>query len=197
MNKPITITTVVEHAFCPKFTYYSEVLGLDQYEGKRGTVLSGRMIHSKHEKTNVSFIPKNIKGKKLIGLQLYSKKHNFTGKIDEAIETDNSVILVERKYSDYNVIGDTIKTQLGLLSILIEENFNKQVNQAVVIFQKKKRTEIIVGVDEKIKLLALNMLKNTENIIKFGLNPPARFDGRCLNCCFRKVCPVGSLNILQ
>lgn len=190
----ITVTTVVEYVFCPKFTYYINVLGLNQYEGKRGTVMAGKTLHSKQEKTNITYIPKDIEGRKLVSLQFYSKKYNFTGKIDEAIENRDEVILVERKYSDYVLIGPTINAQLGLLAILIEENIGKPVKKAIVIFSKKHRNEIIVDIDDKIKTFAIKMLENTRDVIKSGIIPPSNFDNRCLNCCFRKICPVGSLN---
>lgn len=78
---------VVEHVFCPKFTYYGQILGLNQYEGKRGTVISGKELHLKHEKTNLRFLPMNLRGKKLVASRFYSKKYNFSGKIDEAVES--------------------------------------------------------------------------------------------------------------
>jgi CRISPR-associated exonuclease Cas4 len=134
MNEPITVTDVVEHAFCPKFTYFGLVLGLKQYEEKRGTVMAGRRMHSKHEKTNLFYLPHNIKGKKLVSLKFYSKKYDFVGKIDEAVETNDEVVLVERKYSDNIIIGPTLKVQLGLLAILVEENIHKPVRRAIVIF---------------------------------------------------------------
>ncbi len=34
MRDVISVTTVAEHVFCPKFTYYGHVLGLNQYEEK-------------------------------------------------------------------------------------------------------------------------------------------------------------------
>lgn len=185
---------VVEHVFCPKFTYYGQILGLNQYEGKRGTVISGREFHLKHERTNLRFLPMNLKGKKLVALHFYSKKYNFSGKIDEAVETSKEIILIERKYSDNPIIGATMKAQLGLLSILLEENIHKPVKQAIVIFSKKKRQVLEIKIDQEMKRYSLKMLKETMNIIFSGINSSAKFDDRCLNCCFRKVCPVGSLN---
>ena len=78
----------------------------------------------------------------MVAFHFYSKKYNFSGKIDEAVETSKEIILIERKYSDNPIIGDTMKTQLGLLSILLEENMHKPVKQAIVIFSKKKEASI-------------------------------------------------------
>lgn len=194
MNNPITVTDVVEYTFCPKFTYYGLVLGLKQYEEKRGTVMAGRQMHSRHEKINLAYLPQHMEGKKLTSLKFYSKKYNLAGKIDEAIETDNEVVLIERKYSDNAIIGSTLKVQIGLLAILIEENIHKPVRKAIIIFSKKKREQVIVKIDQTITSYALKMLYNTKKVMRTGLNPSSKFDSRCLNCCYRKICPVGSLN---
>lgn len=194
MRDIISVTSVVEHVFCPKFTYYIHVLGLKQYEEKRGTVKAGKTLHSKHERTNINFLSAGIEGKKLVAVFYYSKKYNFIGKIDEAVETPHEVILIERKYTDNAIIGSTMKTQLGLLSILLDENIEKPVNLTIVVFSKNERKIIKVNIDHDMKIFALNKLDEVKKIISNGINPDSWFDNRCINCCFRKICPIGSLN---
>lgn len=193
-DKMISVTNVVENVFCEKFTYYDNVLGLPQYEEKRGTVDSGKKLHMKHEVSNKVFVPKNLEGKKFISVMFYSKRYKYVGKIDEAIEMDKHIILIERKFSDYTRIHDTIKVQLGLLAILIEENLKKPVYEATIIFTKSKRVEISIKIDETIKQFALSMLERTKRTIESGIMPDSHYDNRCLHCCYRKICPVGSLN---
>lgn len=177
------------HAFCPRFTYFEIVLGIDQKEGKRGTIQSGRAYHSRHSTTNKTYKIKNIQGKKHIELLLYSKKHSFSGKIDEAIETENEILLIERKYSDHILLEPSVKTQLGLLAILAEENIGKKVNNALMIFDKKERIEIPIKITKKIKQQALLMLQKTNHTINSGNIPYSKHDNRCTNCCYRKICP--------
>ena len=190
----LTVTDVVEYSFCPKFTYFINVLGLDQYEQKRGTVTAGRKLHQLHERNNPNYTPHTNKGRKLVARKFYSEKLDLSGKIDEAIEMDNEIILIERKYSDIYDISNTLLVQLGLLSILIEENLGKPVKKAVVVFNKTKRKQISVVIDDAIKNYSLEILEKTKKVIQMGIMPDAYFDNRCLNCCFRKICPVGSLN---
>jgi CRISPR-associated exonuclease Cas4 len=189
LSYSLTVTNVVEHAFCPRFTYFELVLGIAQREEKRGTVQSGCAFHSLHSKTNRSYVTKRLSGVKRTELLLYSKVHFFSGKIDEAIEADDQVMIIERKYSDYIVIGATLKTQLGLLAVLAEENTGKKVKQAIVVFDKKTRVEVPVRVSEKLKETALLMLQNTRQTLISGSLPNSRHDNRCLNCCYRKICP--------
>jgi len=189
MSSGLTVTNAVEHAFCPRFTYFQIVLGIEQREHKRGTVQSGRAFHSRHSTTNKNYKIKHLDGIKQTELFLYSKKYSFSGKIDEAIEAENEILLIERKYSDYIIIGSTIKTQLGLLAILAEENTGKKVNNALVIFNKKERIEVPVNITNKIKHDALLMLQKTSHTITSGDMPHSKHDNRCLNCCYRKICP--------
>jgi CRISPR-associated exonuclease Cas4 len=189
LSSELSVTNAVEHAFCPRFTYFQLVLGIEQYEGKRGTVLAGRTFHSRHATSNRSYKIKRLEGKKLTEILLYSKEHHFSGKIDEAIEAANEVLIIERKYSDYTVIGQTLKTQLGLLAILAEENFGKKVKRAIIVFSKTNRVERQIKITNGIKQFALAVLQKTRDTLSSGVIPPSKHDNRCLNCCYRKMCP--------
>lgn len=165
------------------------VLGINQNEGKRGTVQSGRDFHSRHSNTNKTYKINHLDGIKQTELLFYSKTYSFSGKIDEAIETEKEILIIERKYSDYIFMGSTIKTQLGLLAILAEENTGKKVNKAIVVFDKKTRIEVPVNITEKIKQNALRMLQKTNYTLNSGNMPHTKHDNRCPNCCYRKLCP--------
>ena len=191
----ISVTNVIENVFCEKFTYYGNVLELPQYEEKRGTVDSGKKLHKKYETSNKEFIPSNFTGKKLLSITFYSQQYGYMGKIDEAIELDDRIVLIERKFSDYTKIHNTILVQLGLLSILIEENLGKPVDEAIVIFTKSKKITIPVKISKSVKFFALSMLDRTKQTIESGIMPDSYYDNRCVNCCYRRICPVGSLNM--
>ena len=191
----LTVTMVVENVFCPKFTYYGHVMGLEQYEEKRGTIQSGKKHHLTAENTNKNFIPDNLMGTKITSQKLYSKNHGFVGIIDHAIIMKKQIILIERKYANHNTIHDSIRVQLGLLAILLEENLHKPVHQAYVYFTKnKKRVKFFVSIDQNVKDYAVRMLNETKHIIDTGITPKSHYDNRCVNCCYRKICDVGSLN---
>ena len=191
----ISVTTVVENVFCPKFTYYGYVMGLEQHEEKRGTVQSGKNHHRISEKTNTGFIPDGLNGTKITSQKLYSEKYNFVGIVDHAIEMADYVVLIERKYADHNKMYDSLRVQIGLLSILLEENLHKPVRYACIYFTKnKKRAKLHVNVDQDIKDYAIRMLYETKDIINIGIQPESHYDNRCVNCCYRKICDIGSLN---
>lgn len=193
----LSVTDVVEHEFCPIFTYYTKVMELKQYEEKRGTVKAGKQFHVNHENRNRNYLINNIKGRKLTAAKYFSKQLGIVGKIDEAIETDDEIVIIERKYSDYNVVTNTIKVQIGLLALLVEENRQKPVRNAIIIFAKNSRNIINVEITDQLKKFALERLQETKNVINNEIMPESNYDNRCTNCCFRKICPTGSLNNKQ
>ena len=191
----ISVTMVVEHVFCNRFTYYGMVAGLPQYEQKRGTVDTGKKHHKSSEITNKNYVPKNIVGKKITAQKLYSSKYGFVGIVDHAIITDTDIVIIERKYSSGPTIYDTLRAQLGLLSLLLEENLKKPVKQAIVIFTKdNKRTTVTVPVDENLQNFAINMLNETNKVIAQQTMPDTSYSNRCVDCCYHNICDVGSLN---
>ena len=186
---------VVEYCFCSRFTYYEYVMEMPQYEEKRGTVQSGKVLHKNAEVRNKNIIPANIMGRKVNSLKLYSKRHDLVGIVDHAIINDDGIIIIERKYTDSNTVYLTHKVQLGLLAILLEENLKKPVIHADLIFgknQKHKRQRLYI--DDDIKKWALKMLEETKDVITNGVLPDEKFDNRCIDCCYRKSCDVWLLN---
>lgn len=80
MDNYITVTDVVENAFCERFTYFSLIRYLKQYEEKRGVVISGKKFHLNHERRNKEHLALKIEGKKIIGMKLFSNKLLLSGK---------------------------------------------------------------------------------------------------------------------
>jgi CRISPR-associated protein Cas4 len=172
-------------------------MGLNQNEERRGTVLAGRALHKRHEQENRVYIPASLSGEKLVGIRLYSKTLDLSGQIDEAIELSKELVLIERKYSDYVAVSDTLRVQIGLLALLLEENLGKPVTRAKIIFSKTSWKELEVLVDDSVRDFALKMLHEAREVVKLGIEPEERANGRCINCCFRKTCSAGSLYIRQ
>ncbi len=51
----ITPSDVIEHLFCPRFTYFIHCLKIPQHEELRYKVLKGRELHDKREKENKEY----------------------------------------------------------------------------------------------------------------------------------------------
>ncbi len=197
MNKVITVTDVVEHAFCPKFTYFRMVMDMPEGEKRRGTVQKGREIHEIRQRNNPKYVPKNIAGGyKVRGVTIYSSKLDLVGKIDYAVISDGGIVLFELKYAS-PFIGPTLRTQLGLLAMLLEERYGKPCRDAVVRFLREPRKTVHIVIVENILAGALQTLEGVKTVLRDGRMPPTRYDKRCEDCAFRLICPVGSLKRSQ
>lgn len=131
--------------------------------------------------------------KKVVGLLLRSDRLGLVGKIDEAVLLGGEAILIERKHSDYTRVSGTRAVQAGLLAMLLEDGLGVQVNLARFIFTKTRRVTVELAVDDGVRRAAINALERAKRTIRTGLMPDSRHDARCDNCCYRRVCPVGSL----
>ncbi len=192
----ITVTDVVEYCFCPRFAYFGGVLGLEQFEQKRGTVDAGKKVHKKYEKTNIQYIPSHVgkTTKKISETKLYSKIHGYVGKLDQGFFLeDNKFALLETKHTSWHHVGDTLRVQIGLLAVLAEENYNVKATKCIVVFTKDAKTHKIVPINEKLLSFALSKLYELKDILSSGVIPNATYDNRCVHCCYRNICSVGSL----
>ncbi|MEZ6115702.1 MAG: hypothetical protein R3C28_03910 [Pirellulaceae bacterium] len=52
----ITVTHVLEHLFCPRFTYFEYVLAMPERQEKRWKVQKGREVHLERTKVNKSYL---------------------------------------------------------------------------------------------------------------------------------------------
>ncbi len=148
------------------------------------------------QNTNTNYIiSKANKTNKLIELQLFSTKYNLLGKIDQVLfnEKDNTAIILEIKHS-FPFLGKTLIVQLALESILIRENMKRECNEAFVEFVNSNNRKLIkVNITEDMIKFALNQLKLTNEIIKNKRIPYSIYNNRCIDCQYRKICPVGIL----
>jgi len=130
---------------------------------------------------------------KLVGLMLSSERLGIVGKIDEAVVVGGEAVLIERKYSDLARVTPTRAVQAGLLAMLMEDALGVAVRRARFVFTKANRVTVEVAVDEGVRQAALRALRRARRTIQTGVMPESRYDARCHNCTYRRVCPVGSL----
>ena len=49
---PLMVTHILEHLFCPRFTYFEYVVGIAEHQERRPLVQKGRTVH--HERTKIN-----------------------------------------------------------------------------------------------------------------------------------------------
>ncbi len=58
---PLTVTHVLEHLFCPRFTYFEYVLGIPERQERRLLVQKGRQAHEERKRINPSLSPQEAR----------------------------------------------------------------------------------------------------------------------------------------
>src|SRR5579883_652505 len=57
---PLTVTHLLEHLYCPRFTYFEYVLGIPEQQEKRTLVQKGRAVHEERRHTNPNYLRKKL-----------------------------------------------------------------------------------------------------------------------------------------
>src|SRR5436189_4822238 len=57
---PLTVTHVLEHLYCPRFTYFEHVLAVPERQERRSLVMKGRDVHKERRKINPQYLRKKL-----------------------------------------------------------------------------------------------------------------------------------------
>ena len=99
----ITPSEVIEHIFCPRFTYFMNVLMIPQFEDRRYKVLKGRKVHKHREEENTEYLRRRIGAvEKERQVYLPSPKLRVRGSVDEVLTLeDGTMAALDYKYTPY------------------------------------------------------------------------------------------------
>jgi len=188
----ITPSEVIEHLYCPRFTYFMNCLNIPQHEELRYKVLKGRELHERREKENRDYIRKRLGCiDKDISVYIASKTIGVRGIIDEVLYlSDGTLAPLDYKYTEYtDYTFDTHKVQSTLYALLIIENYQKSVKKGFICYAKSsnKIKEIIYS--EKDFWYAKKIVEEIFNVTLKGYYPKkTRWLNRCIDCCYRNIC---------
>jgi CRISPR-associated exonuclease Cas4 len=188
---PITASHLLEHLFCPRFTYFEYVLDISQHEGERFKVQKGREIHEKVRRMNPDYLRKKLNVAQKKSDVYLSGPPGIRGIVDEILFlNDGTAAPLDYKYAEYkNRVFKTHRYQLTFYAQLIRNNFNVVVNQGFLVYTRSKNKLIEVPISEK-EFKQLNIiLKDLLDIIKNCRYPkPTSVKSRCHDCCYRNLC---------
>ena len=188
----ITPSEVIEHLFCPRFTYFMHCLGIAQHEEQRYKVLKGRDVHKEREKINRNYLRKKIGCiEKDIDVWLSSPRYHLKGIVDEVLELDDGTLApLDYKFAEYNKrIYQTYKTQSAIYGVLIKENYGREVHRGYIIYTRSKNKLIELRFSESDFQRIARITKEMLRIIQRGFFPKkTRYLARCIDCCYKNIC---------
>ncbi len=188
----ITTSDVVEHLFCPRFTYFMNCLQIPQNEDLRYIVLKGREIHEDRAKENRGYLRKKINCvKKEIGVYLASPRIRVRGVVDEVLTfADGTMAPLDYKYTEFrDYLFRTHRFQSAIYALLIRETYQKPVLRGYICYVRGGSTLKEVVYSEKDFSYIYKVVDEIFAIIQQGYYPErTSFRNRCIDCCYRNIC---------
>ena len=188
----ITPSEVIEHIYCPRFTYFMNVLMIPQHEDRRYKVLKGREVHRQRETRNKGYLKKKIGvvGRE-IAVYLASPKLRVRGIVDEVLTlNDDTMSVLDYKYTLYQEQAfKTHRIQTILYGLLVREVYQRPVRCAYVAYIKGGNQVVEVPIDGKAETLAATLVQEIFDIMSTGFMPKRTSNTRkCGDCCYRNIC---------
>ena len=188
----LTPTEVVEHIWCPRFTYFMNVLMIPQFEDRRYKVLKGREIHKRREKENKDYLRKKLGVvNKEQAVYLASPKIRARGIVDEVLFLDDGTMApLDFKYTEYKERAfRTHAIQVTLYGLLIEAVYNAEVLRGYVAYIRGGSKVLEVPLSDEIREATSQILDDIFAIIHTGKLPrKAANKNHCVDCCYKNIC---------
>ena len=188
----VTPSEVIEFLFCPRFIYYMNVLKIEQHEHRRILVNKGRDIHQLKMIQNKEYLRNKIGAiDKKLDVYLTSNKLKLVGRIDEVIFLENDEAApLDYKFAFWeNRIYKTLKIQQTLYALLIEENFDKKVQKAFLVYVRSKNHLEEIRITGNMKKEAIAIVNEIFDILNINYFPNKTKDkNKCLDCTYRNLC---------
>lgn len=181
---------IIEYLYCPRYTYFEYVLRIPQQEEKFYKVQRGRELHDKKLEQNKAYLRKKI-GVKNKHLDQYLSVEGLRGKVDEVLELhDGTYAPLDYKFAQWkDKIYETYKQQLYCYAVLVEKNFEVEVNKGFLVYTRSKHKLVEVNIDLSDKTKIQESMDAMSEIIINNKFPKATpYKKRCLNCTYRNIC---------
>lgn len=186
----ITPSHIIEYLYCPRFTYFEYVLCIPQYEDRHYKVEKGRQVHDSKLEQNKDYLRKRIGV-----IEKYSDQYLINkllrGKVDEVLLlNDGSMAPLDYKFAKFeDRIYETYRTQIECYAVLIEENFNKEVNKGFLVYTRSSNKLVEVEITESAKSDIRRVCNEVNEIITQNYFPNAtKYKQRCTSCTYRNIC---------
>jgi CRISPR-associated exonuclease Cas4 len=189
---PLTVTHLLEHLYCPRFTYFEYVLAVPERQERRALVQKGRQVHEERKKINPNYLRKKLG---VIGRQfdvpLASAALGLRGVVDEVLSlADGSLAPFDYKYAEYkDQVYLNQKMQSAAYGLLLREVFGQPVTRGYLCYTRSNHKVVEIPFTDADFEEVLRVLQEILSIIQTGWLPKATScKARCRDCCYRNIC---------
>lgn len=189
---PLTVTHLLEHLYCPRFTYFEYALGVPERQGNRPLVLKGRQAHEERRRTNPHYLRKKLGVvRRQFDVPLASAALGVRGSVDEVLTlADGSMAPFDYKFAEApRKVYHNQKMQSALYALLIQETFGVPVRRGYLCYVRSKHRIVELEHTEEDYAAVRRVLAEILEVIQTGVFPPATaWKARCRDCCYRNIC---------
>jgi CRISPR-associated exonuclease Cas4 len=185
---------LVEHLYCPRYTFYEQVLKIPQYEDKYYKLLKGRELHDRKLEDAKVYLRRRI-GVEDKWVNQYLTNEYLRGRVDEVLLLkDGTMAPLDYKFSEAENGSKkapiTHEIQLYCYAWLIEENFKKEVNRGYLVYTRSKNQLVEVPIPPDAKDRVKRAAAEFVAIIEKNTFPRAtKQKSKCQTCTYRNFCP--------
>ena len=192
-SKPfITPSEVIEYLYCPRYIYFMNTLDISQHEKRRSLVQKGRDIHELKLVRNKDYLRKKLNCvEKQADAYLTSEKLMLVGRVDEVLlHADGTMAPLDYKVAFWEgTLYKTLYIQQVLYALLIEENYQKEVNRAYLVYVRSNNHVEEITISQKAKDKAKLIVQEIFDIISINYYPaPTKSKRKCEDCTYRNIC---------
>jgi CRISPR-associated exonuclease Cas4 len=189
---PLTVTHILEHLYCPRFTYFEYVLAIPERQERRKLVQIGRQAHEERRHINPNYLRKKLGViARQFDVPLASATLGVRGSVDEVLTlADGTMAPFDYKFAEYpGQVYHNLKVQSALYALLIGETFGKKVKRGFLCYLRSKHRVVEVVHSEADYAEARETVQEVLRVIQTGIFPAAtRWKARCRDCCYRNIC---------
>ena len=182
-----TITDLKQYIYCPRILYYHACL--PDIRPVTYTMEKGISAHEKERgkaKRRSLGMYEDVEGERRFDLSLQSPALGLSGRLDEVIDTGETLIPVDYKHT--RRMGEHFKLQIAAYALLIESALGLKVPYGYLYLIPARKTEqvkITPALRQKVQaaLHDMRQIANTER-----MPPPTKVRQKCPGCEFRRFC---------
>lgn len=187
----LTVSDVLEHLYCPRFTWFEKYQMLPEFQERRAKVQMGRSLHEAREQNNRRYLRKKLNAvDKRIDMSLVSERYCLRGRIDEVLFfEDGTAAPLDYKFArDPGVIYRTLRFQSAIYAMLIQEHFQCAVSKGFVVYTRSNNAVRTIEFTPADFQEVGNVLSEMLNVIQNGYLPRRAPPSHCADCCYRRIC---------